>query len=195
MANALGNPFNQHEHHLTHRTPPQVRMTSRKRIAPDAPQPHPTPPSPTTRTPARKVPQYLIDKTHAYYLTTRNAQFQYNEDRRVAISSYFKEAGDRIKLHNHYVTHGDPRNEDGSPDETWFENPRHHQVILCDTLLDSMAAHDTAQQATHDSYVRAVHAQRQYHYQQTSIRNRGIPSTIIDHRHSPLFTNNPNLNE
>jgi hypothetical protein len=58
-----------------------------------------------------------------------------------------------------------------------------------------MAAHDAAEQATQDSYVRAVHTQRQYHYQQTSIRNRGIPSTIIDHRHSPLFTNNPNLNE
>jgi hypothetical protein len=195
MANALGNPFNQHEHHLTHRTPPQVRMTSRKRIAPDAPQPHPTPPSPTTRTPARKVPQYLIDKTHAYYLTTRNAQFQYNEDRRVAIRAYFKEEGDRIRLRNHYATHGSPRNEDGSLDEAWFENSRHHQVILCDNLLDSMAARDAAEQATQDSYIRAVHTQRQYHHQQTSIRNMGIPSTIINHRHSQLFTLNPTFNE
>jgi hypothetical protein len=195
MTNALSNPIVQHKLRHTHHTPPQVSMTERKHSEPSVPQPHPTPPSPTTRTPAPNVHQYLIDKTHAYFLTARDAQFWYNEDRRVAIRSYFKEQGDRIRLHNHYVTHGDPRNEDGSPDGAWFENPRHHQVILCDTLIDSMAAHDAAEQATHDSYVRAVHTQRQYHYQQTSIRNRGIPSTIIDHRHSPLFTLNPNLNE
>jgi hypothetical protein len=170
-------------------------MTKRKHSAPSVPQPHPTPPSPATRTPARIVRQNLIDKTRGFFFAARDAQFQYNEDRRVAVSSYFTRAGDRINLHNHYVTHGDPRNEDGSPDERWFENPRHDQVTLCDALLDSMAAHDTAQQATHDSYVRAIYTQRQYHYQQTSIRNRGIPSTEIDHRHSPLFNNNPNLNE
>jgi hypothetical protein len=181
-------------------------MTKRKHSDPDVPQPHPDPPSLTAQPPARIASQYLIGKTRSLFITACNDQFYYNECRRIAVVSYFAREGDRINLHNHYDTHGDvitndprsedgPRNEDGSYDERWFENPRHDQMTLCDTLLDSMAAHDAAEQATQDSYVRAVHTQQQYHHQQTSIRNRGIPSTDIDHRHSPLFSDNPNFNE
>jgi hypothetical protein len=181
-------------------------MPKRKHSEPDVPQPHPNPPSLTTQPPVPNAPQYLINKARQYFLETRTAQFHHNEDRRIAVISYFAREGDRINLQNHYQTHGDvvtndprsedgPHNEDGSHDERWFENPRHDQMTLCDTLLDSMATQDTTQQDAGDSHWCAQYTQRRYRELQSSIRDRGIPSTCIDHRPSPIINDNPNFNE